>query len=483
MTDLIDLISTIALTLLTLISALLASAHAILSKRDVRSAIGWVGLILLVPLIGAVLYGLFGINRIRRRATELRPPRRGALPHHPDIHENELLLEPVLPTQGHHLIALANLVSAITPAPLTLGNSIVPLDTGEAAFGEMLSAIANARHTVGMVSYIFDNDAGGHMFALALADAVRRGVEVRVLIDGVGAQYSFPSGTSRLRRLGVPVTEFLPTFVPLHLAYSNLRNHRKLMIVDGCLGFTGGMNVRGGYLRAGAHRATVRDIHFRLEGPAVGHLARTFASDWSFCTGEELTGAKWFPPLSARGTAAARGIATGPHEDEERLKWTMLAALARAEHRVRIVTPYFLPDNMLRTSLALAAMRGVEVEILFPERSNLRLVQWASWAQLGWLIGSGCTVLLTPPPFDHAKAMTVDGLWSMIGSANWDERSLRLNFEFNVECYSAEVASALDALIDQRKANARRVTREEVDNRSLVKKLRDGTAWLASPYL
>jgi cardiolipin synthase len=161
----------------------------------------------------------------------------------------------------------------------------------------------------------------------------------------------------------------------------------------------------------------------------------------------------------------------------------MLAALARAEHRVRIVTPYFLPDNMLRTSLALAAMRGVEVEILFPERSNLRLVQWASWAQLGWLIGSGCTVLLTPPPFDHAKAMTVDGLWSMIGSANWDERSLRLNFEFNVECYSAEVASALDALINQRKANARRVTREEVDNRSLVKKLRDGTAWLASPYL
>jgi cardiolipin synthase len=483
MTDLIDLISTVALTLLTLIPALLASAHAILRKRDVRSAIGWVGLILLVPLIGAVLYGLFGINRIRRRATELRPLRRSELPHYPDIHENELLLEPVLPTQGHHLIALANLVSAITPAPLTLGNSIAPLDTGEAAFREMLGAIADARHTVGMASYIFDNDAGGHMFASALADAVRRGVEVRVLIDGVGAQYSFPSGTSRLRRLGVPVTEFLPTFVPLHLPYSNLRNHRKLLVVDGCVGFTGGMNVRGGYLRAGTRRETVRDIHFRLEGPVVSHLAHTFASDWSFCTGEKLMGSKWFPPLPAQGNAAARGIATGPHEDEERLKWTILGALARAERRVRIVTPYFLPDNMLRTSLALAAMRGVEVEILFPERSNLRLVQWASWAQLGWLIGSGCTVLLTPPPFDHTKAMTVDGLWSMIGSANWDERSLRLNFEFNVECYGTEVTSSLDALIDRRKANARRVTREEVDNRSLVKKLRDGIAWLASPYL
>jgi cardiolipin synthase A/B len=483
MTDLIDLISTVFLSVVTLAASLLASAHAILGKRDVRSAIGWVGLILLVPLIGAALYALFGINRIRRRATELRPQRWRSLPEHNETPNNGLLLDPVLPEHGRHLVAIANLVSAITPAPLTIGNSITPLDTGEAAFSDMLSAIGGARRTVGMASYIFDNDAGGHMFASALAEAVRRDVEVRVLIDGAGAHYSFPSGTSRLRRLGVPVTEFLPTFVPLHVAYSNLRNHRKLLVVDGCVGFTGGMNVRGGYLRAATRREAVRDIHFRLEGPVVGHLAHTFATDWTFCTQEVLAGTGWFPTLPARGDAAARGIATGPDQDEEQLKWTMLGALARAETRVRIVSPYFLPDNMLITSLALAAMRGIEVEILFPERSNLRLVQWASWAKLDWLIGSGCTVLLTPPPFDHAKAMTVDGLWSMIGSANWDERSLRLNFEFNVECYGAGVTSALDALIDQRKASARRLTREEVDNRSLAQKLRDGTAWLASPYL
>jgi cardiolipin synthase A/B len=483
MTDLIDLVSTVFLSLFTLAASLVAAAHAILGKRDVRSAIGWVGLILLVPLIGAALYGLFGINRIRRRATELRPQRWLALPQQDTQPENAVLLDTVLPEHGRHLVAIANLVSAITPAPLTVGNSVTPLDTGEVAFGEMLNAISRAKRTVGMSSYIFDNDAGGHMFASTLAEAVRRGVEVRVLIDGAGAHYSFPTGTSRLRRLGVPVTEFLPTFMPLHVAYSNLRNHRKLLIVDGRVGFTGGMNVRGGYLRAATRRQAVRDIHFRLEGPVVSHLAHTFASDWTFCTREVLAGSGWFPALSPRGDAAARGIATGPDEDQEQLKLTMLGALARAETRVRIVSPYFLPDNMLITSLALAAMRGVDVEILIPERSNLRLVQWASWAQLGWLIGSGCTVLLTPPPFDHTKAMTVDGLWSMIGSANWDERSLRLNFEFNVECYGAGVASALDALIDQRKASARRVTREEVDNRSLAQKLRDGTAWLASPYL
>lgn len=483
MTELIDLISTVFLSVVTVVASLLASAHAILGKRDVRSAIGWVGLILLVPLIGAALYGLFGINRIRRRATELRPHRWRALPSQHNSHENAPLLDPVLPDHGHHLVAIANLVSAITPLPLTIGNAITPLDTGEVAYADMLSAIAGARRTIGMASYIFDNDAGGHMFASALAEAVRRGIEVRVLIDGAGAHYSFPTGTSRLRRLGVPVTEFLPTFVPLHVAYSNLRNHRKLLIVDGRVGFTGGMNVRGGYLRAATRAEAVRDIHFRLEGPVVAHLAHTFAADWAFCTREALTGPDWFPDLPRRGHAAARGIATGPDEDEEQLKWTILGALACAKTRVRIVSPYFLPDNMLMTSLALAAMRGVEVEILFPEHSNLRLVQWASWAQLGWLIGSGCTVLLTPPPFDHAKAMTVDGLWCLIGSANWDERSLRLNFEFNVECYGMGVTSALDALIDQRGAGARRLTREEVDNRSLFHKLRDGTAWLASPYL
>ena len=485
MTDLIDLISTVLLSLITLVVSLLASAHAILGKRDVRSAIGWVGLILLVPLIGAALYGLFGINRIRRRATELRPQRWRALPHHnaSHDHDNATLLHSVLPEHGRHLVAIANLVSAMTPAPLTIGNAITPLDTGEAAYGDMLSAIAAAKRTIGMASYIFDNDAGGHMFATALAEAVRRDVTVRVLIDGAGAYYSFPSGTSRLRRLGVPVTEVLPTLVPLHVAYSNLRNHRKLLVVDGCVGFTGGMNVRGGYLRAATRREAVRDIHFRLEGPVVGHLAHTFASDWTFCTREVLSGTEWFPELPPRGDAGARGIATGPDEDAEQLKWTMLGALARAEKRVRIVSPYFLPDHMLITSLALAAMRGVEVEILFPEHSNLRLVQWASWAQLGWLIRYGCTVLLTPPPFDHAKAMTVDGLWSMIGSANWDERSLRLNFEFNVECYGAGVTSALDALIDQRKLTARRVTVDDVAERSLAQKLRDGTAWLASPYL
>ncbi|TVR95210.1 MAG: cardiolipin synthase [Rhodospirillales bacterium] len=481
---LIEVLANAALTLLVIISAAAVTAHAILRKRDVRAAIGWVGLAWLVPLIGPALYVLFGVNRIRRRASELRPPhRRPAVPRGERNSNSTRLLEPIAAAGHRHLIALATLGDAINPFPLTGGNAIAPLEGGLAAYREMLAAIEGARHTLGMASYIFDDDESGRMFAEALAAAVARGVAVRVLIDGVGAQYSFPKSSRRLRRMGIPVAEFLPTFVPLHLPYGNLRNHRKLLVADGTLGFTGGMNVRGGYLRAPHRRHAVRDIHFRLEGPVVGHIAATFAEDWAFCTGEVLDGADWFPAIAERGPVAARGIAAGPDEEEERLRLTLLGALARAERRVRILSPYFLPDAMLQASLVLAAMRGVEVEILFPDQSNLHLVQWASRAQIGRLLPWGCRVWLTPPPFDHAKAMTVDGLWSLIGSANWDERSFRLNFEFCVEAFDAELATSIDAMIDARRAEARLLTGPEIAERPLAAKLRDGAAWLLSPYL
>lgn len=482
--EVIEVVANAVLTLAIIASATAVTTHAILRKRDVRAAIGWVGLAWLVPLIGPVLYVLFGINRIQRRATELRPPhRRPLVPRREPVGDNADLLHGVLTAEHDHLASLATLGDAINPLPLTTGNTIVPMEGGMDAYRQMLAAIESARQTVGMASYIFDDDDSGRMFAKALAAAVDRGVQVRVLIDGVGAQYSFPKASRRLRAMGIPVAEFLPTFVPLHLPYGNLRNHRKLLVADGTVGFTGGMNVRGGYLRPPQRREAVRDLHFRLDGPVVGQIAATFAEDWAFCTGETLSGVGWFPDIADQGPVVARGIAAGPDEEEERLRLTILGALARAERRVRILSPYFLPDAILQASLALAAMRGVEVEILFPERSNLRLVQWASQAQIGRLIAWGCRVWLTAPPFDHAKAMTVDGLWSLIGSANWDERSLRLNFEFCVEAYDTGLATAIDAMIDARRLHARPLEADESENRSLSVKLRNGAAWLLSPYL
>jgi cardiolipin synthase len=165
------------------------------------------------------------------------------------------------------------------------------------------------------------------------------------------------------------------------------------------------------------------------------------------------------------------------------VRWAILGALSQARERIRIVTPYFLPDTAISTALQVAALRGVAIDIAFPERNNLRLVQWAACAKIFQFIARGCRIWLTPPPFDHSKLMTVDGLWSFIGSTNWDPRSLRLNFEFNVECYEAALAAELDSLIDEKIVRARPLVLADVHNRGFPLKLRDGAAWLLSPYL
>jgi len=211
-------------------------------------------------------------------------------------------------------------------------------------------------------------------------------------------------------------------------------------------------------------------------------MQEAFADDWLFTTGESLRGEKWFPKPQSAGEVFARAVVDGPDEDFEKLRWTLLGALAIARYSVRIVTPYFLPDRAIIAALNVAAMRGVRVDIVLPAESNLPFVQWASRAMWWQVLEHGCHLWLTPPPFDHSKIMLVDGCWALVGSANWDSRSLRLNFEFNLECYDLQLAQQLDALIEAKLSRAREVTMAEVDGRSLPIRLRDGIARLATPY-
>lgn len=434
--------------------ALLASAHAVLTKRNARSVIGWVGLIWLAPLVGSLLYALLGVNRIRRRARALRGLRtRG---------------KASLPEEGQ-----ARLVGALTGLPLEAGNRVTPLfDAGE-AHPAMLEAIEGASRSLALSTYIFDAGGIGRRFVEALARAVRRGVEVRVLIDDVGARYSWPSIVGELEKEGVRVARFLPLFLPLRLPYFNLRIHRKILVADGRIGFTGGINIREG----------PRDLHCRLEGPVVAQLQRVFAEDWRFASGEVLEGEAWFPALEPVGGVRARAIPDGPDDDEDVLRLSILGALATARRSVRIATPYFLPDESLVGALGVAALRGVEVDILLPAANNLRLVQWASAAMLWQVLKPGCRVWLSPPPFDHGKMLVVDGAWSLLGSGNWDPRSFRLNFELDVELYDAALAERLEAAFEEKRKASRPLPLAEADGRSLPVRLRDGLARLLTPYL
>jgi cardiolipin synthase len=262
-----------------------------------------------------------------------------------------------------------------------------------------------------------------------------------------------------------------------------MRNHRKILVTDGRVAFTGGTNIREGHCLKLDPEYPVQCLHFRIEGPVVSQLQRVFAIDWAFATDETLSGEVWFPLLDTAGTVWARGIEHGPDEHFEKLADLMAAALASAKHRVSILTPYFLPDASLIRALNVAAMQGVDVRIYLPGENNIALVQWAAAAQVWQMLEKGCRIFHTDPPFDHTKLMIVDDAWSLIGSTNWDPRSLRLNFEFNVECYGPDFAEELNRIVAKKVSSAREVLVEDVNERRIPVKLRDGLAQLLSPYL
>jgi len=464
--------------------SIFASAHAILVKRDTRSTIGWVGLIWLSPVFGALAYFVLGVNRIRSRASQLRSGLvRTTFETRTAVPDPDRLREAIGPDQGP-LRSLATLVGRVTASPLVDWNVIEPLDGGDEAYPAMLAAIDEARRSIGLSTYIFDNDPTGRQFAEALGRAAARGVDVRVLIDGIGSTYSFPSITRVLGRQGVRAARFLPASVPIYFPYANLRNHRKIMVVDGAVAFTGGLNIRDGCWLSHRPRHPVRDMHFRLRGPIVAQLLEVFGEDWTFAAEETLRGPAWKPDLTPAGSSLARGIRFGPDDpDIGRIKLVLAGAVTAAQRSVRIMTPYFLPDDAVCQALDVAAARGVQVDIVLPEQNNLALVGWASTALLWQVLGRGCHVWMSPPPFDHTKLMVVDSAWAMFGSGNWDDRSMRLNFEFNVETYDRELATRLDRRIAAVIARSRAKTLAEVDARSLPVRLRDGVARLFAPYL
>jgi len=461
-----------------LLASVLASGHALLHKRDTRAATLWIVFVWLMPAVGPLLYLVLGVNRIRRRAMTLGLPRISGRAIPEDFGEPEH-------EGAEHLKMLARVVDRVVAQPLTSANRVRPLLNGDEAFPAMLAAIETARASISLVSYIFDNDITGKQFADALGRAVQRGVAVRVLIDAAGARYSWPPITRRLRHLGVPCAKFLPAslLTPWRVATINLRNHRKAMVVDGRIGFTGGMNIRHGNVLAKHPASPVQDLHFRIEGPVLSRLQDAFVNDWAFATGEILAGDVWFPELKGDGNIIARVICDGPDADFEKARWILLAALAEAHTSVQILTPYFLPDSALVTALNLASLRGVRVDIILPSKNNLPFIHWASRAMWGEVLGRGCHLWLTLPPFDHSKVMVVDGHWVLLGSANWDARSLRLTFELNVECYGRELAREVEAVVERKLQGAHEVTLAELDARTIPGRLRDCAARLFAPFL
>ena len=298
----------------SLVLSVLAAGHAVLYKRDSRSAIAWVGFIWLVPIIGSVLYFLFAINRVRRRASVLRSSfeRYRAQPSQPECSPEDLHHH--LPKHTGHLQMLARVVDRVVERTALLpGNRIEPLINGDEAYPAMLEAIAQARTSVSLLTYIFDRDEVGIAFAHALGQATRRGVEVRVLIDAAGTRYSWPPILHALRREGVRYARFLPLYRLGRLLAMNLRTHRKILVCDGKLGFTGGLNIRAGNCLKANPQSPVQDLHFRVEGPVVMQMQQAFADDWMLAPGNRFAatnGSRLWNRLARCSLAASSMVRT-----------------------------------------------------------------------------------------------------------------------------------------------------------------------------
>lgn len=457
--------------------AWVAAGHAMLTKHDPRSALGWAATLLFLPVVGLLLYAAFGISRTQSAAQRMM--RKLAVRESQHVHlAPEAHLPADVPPEG---VLLERLGHRLTGQNLCGGNRLDPLRNGNEAYPAMLRAIHAARRVVCLSTYIFAQGSTAEAFCEALALAASRGVDVRLLVDGFGGRfYSFRRPWAHLTGRGVRVAQFLPLqLLPPKLCI-NLRTHRKLLICDD-VAFTGGMNISDQHVLSG-HGNDIQDMHFRCSGPIVAHLLRAFWLDWGFATGGNECPPE-MPAVPPAGESRCRMVLDGPDSDADTINDLMAGAISGATRSVRIMTPYFLPSHELMTSLRSAAQRGLDVRVILPERNNLFYVHWATFRLLPSLLRAGVRVWYQPPPFAHTKLLAVDGYYAQIGSANLDARSLRLNFELNMEVFDPHFHDVLARHMDDALQRGQEMTLQRLSARCLPLRLRDAACWLFSPYL
>jgi len=454
------------------------SLHVLLFKENERTSLAWIGLVVFSPFLGSLFYWMFGINRIKRTARKQHPS---------DAKQTvsndftPVILQQVPPNWHSAIISGRNINSMHYEA----GNQVDLLINGDAAYPVMLASINKASKHIILASYIFDYDTLGQEFVSALARAHKRGVIVNVLLDAVGIKYSWHKSDSALNKLGVTTARFLPTFSFTTIRFINLRNHRKIMCVDGKEAFMGGMNISKSNLVETA-KHPVDDVHFKLSGPVIDQISQVFIEDWFFATGE-LIEFPQFELLTARpnsyANVLARVVQDGPDEHHNRVHWSLINALVCAQKSVKIMTPYFIPDRVLMSSLHAAALRGVLVEVVVPARNNVPFIDWVMQANAGRIIKHGIKLYKNTRPFDHTKIMLIDDVYSFIGSSNWDARSFEFNFEINLECFDTRLNTQLNSLFEAKKKMAVPVTKHDVRKIPRYKTVRNNLFRLFSPYL
>ena len=474
----------------------LVTAHALRHRRRADSTLLWLFVTWSLPVIGALLYAAFGVDRVPRERWQRGVQRRVRMDGARDATPDDVLPEAYWRSMGRAAATPADewtreldrpLAAMLENYPLLGGNRITPLLTGDVAFPKMLDAIREARHHVHLQSFIVGNDAVGREFMEAVAAKAREGVRVRVLYDRFGSSHALWGGLFRKYRKtpNLAIAGWTQSNLFRKQLHFNLRNHRKALIVDGRIGFMGGVNLNE-YSRSDDGQPAIQDYHFRLLGPVVQELQYSFLRDWHVMTEEDpekLLSAEHFRRLHEEGPVLARVVNSGPSSDLRVAVDVFFNAVNEAREQVFILTPYFLPSEDLLRALRLAALRGVRVQLVVPEKSNHWYTTWAGRATYEDLLESGVRIFERPRPFMHAKAMVVDDRMGIVGSANWDFRSLYSNYETLLTAYDRDFAATLKRLMNEDLNVSREVEWPAFKNRPVHHRYLENACGLLAPLL
>lgn len=457
--------------------------HLLLHKRQATSTLLWLGILIVLPVLGPLVYIAVGVDRLGRRATikelanlEVRRELSALLPL-----QDGLKPPPEVHLLPDHLDPFANALDRLSRYPGVPGNSVSSW-SGPAFFTRALQAIGAAERSVVLETYIFDDDVVGTAFLEALGAAAERGVQAHLLVDSIGSIGLDVAFVADAVRRGVQVARFDQRDWRRGRFQINLRNHRKILVIDGRVGFTGGMNVSARHGTPEGGVSASDDHHFEFRGPVVGQLMAAFAEDWFYARGRVLTDGCYFPRLERQGEATCRVVPSGPDGDAATFQRVLVAALHSARSHVLLVTPYFLPDPAVATALCVAALRGARCDVVVPRATDHPYMTWAMHSSFEELLEAGVRIHLRPPPFMHSKLLAVDGKWALVGSPNVDSRSLRLNYELAMSITGPGV-DEVERLAFQERDRSEPVEPGRWERRSALKRAWANLWALGSPLL
>lgn len=468
------------------IVAIIVIGYIIHDKREPVKALAWITVITFIPIAGLALYVMVGRNHRKKKIFN-----------HKEIKDLEYL-ETLSQQQLKNINSLTEIKKDVisrhkdiitlllnnSKALLTSKNRVSVLNNGKQTFSSIMEELREAKSSIHIEYYIFENDRIGSKIARILMKKAESGVEVRFIYDDVGSWGLSHSFISKLKKSGVKVGCFMPVVFPWFTSKINYRNHRKIVVIDGKVAFTGGLNIADRYLRRGRRLGKWRDTHLKIEGEAALMLQAVFITDWYFLHRKELLiQPKYFPEQSVEDGVAMQIASSGPDSDWASIMQAFFAAINRAKKHIYISSPYFLPNQAILTALKVAALSGIDVRIMIPSRSDSKIVYWATRSYIGELVRAGIKMYLYNAGFNHSKLIMIDGEFSSVGSANMDIRSFEDNFEVSALIYDTEITRQLEVSFIKDLTFSTLATKEWWESRAKHHAIYESLSRLLSPLL